>query len=267
VPNRLLIRPGAIGDFILSLPALDFLRDDHTEVWTAAPNVPLARFADRARAINSTGLDRLGITDADDVIERLRKFDSIHSWYGSNRPEFRALVEFLGLPFTFYDALPDGAQHASDFYLEQVGATAGRVPHIECRFARPSELAILHPFASRPDKRWPLARFEELAALLESERHMSVKWCRGPEEELERAYFVENLYELGAGIATAAVFIGNDSGISHLAAAVGTPVVALFGPTDLRVWAPRGIAETAVRSIDSSAEEVFQVANRIARLS
>ena len=43
-----------------------------------------------------------------------------------------------------------------------------------------------------------------------------------------------------AGWPGARVYIGNDSGIAHLAAAVGTPVVALFGPTDPRVWAPRG---------------------------
>jgi heptosyltransferase III len=265
VPKRLLIRPGAIGDFILSLPALEFLRDDYTEVWSASPSVPLARFADRARSISSTGLDRLAVTDADDVIDRLGLFDSIHSWYGTNRPEFRALVASLGLPFTFHQALPDGTKHAADFYLEQVGADAGGVPHIECRFGRRCEMAILHPFASQPAKRWPLERFEELAALMESEGKLSVKWCRGPEEELPQAYFVENLYELGAGIATATVFVGNDSGISHLAAAVGTPVVALFGSTDPRIWAPRGTGPTSICSLASSAADVYHETIRLAK--
>jgi heptosyltransferase III len=264
VPNRLLIRPGAIGDFILSLPALEFLRGDHTEVWAASPNVPLARFAGRARSISSTGLDRLGILEARDVVERLRNFDSIHSWYGANRPEFRALIHDLGMPFTFYQALPSGSQHAVDFYLSQVGAPVGTVPHIECRLARRQELAIIHPFASNPAKRWPMQQFEELAELMEAD-HMNVKWCRGPEEALPRAYFVENLYELGAGIATAAVFIGNDSGISHLAAAVGTPVVALFGPTDPSIWSPRGLTETATLPLESSAAEVYREVCRIAR--
>ncbi len=50
----------------------------------------------------------------------------------------------------------------------------------------------------------------------------------------------ENLYELACWLARARVYIGNDSGITHLAAAVGTPVVAIFGPTDPAVWAPRG---------------------------
>jgi heptosyltransferase-3 len=265
VPRRLLIRPGAIGDFIVSLPALEFLRDDYTEVWAASSNVPLARFADRARSISSTGLDRLGITHADDVIDRLRQFDTIHSWYGANRPELRTLIQSLGLPFVFHQALPCGPQHATDFYLEQVGAPPGGTPQVECRLTRRTTLAILHPFASNPAKRWPLQRFEELAAMLEGEMH--VKWCRGPEEELPHAYFVENLYELGAGIATAAVFVGNDSGISHLAAAVGTPIIALFGPTDPHISGPRGTNITVIRSLEASAEDVYRDVTRIAQIT
>jgi len=253
--RRLLIRPGAIGDFVVSLPALEFLRDDYTEVWAAAANVPLGRFADRARPIGAVGLDRLGIVEAGDVLERLRTFDSIHSWYGTARPEFREAVK--DLPFTFYDALPRGGLHAVDFYLDQVGAPLGAKPHIECRLQRRTELAILHPFASNAAKRWPIENFQELAAKLE---HVGrVQWCRGPEEKLDHAYCVENLFELGAWLATAAVYIGNDSGIGHLAAAVGTPVVALFGPTDPAIWAPRGERVTVFR-IDSPMEEIYETA-------
>jgi hypothetical protein len=253
--RRLLIRPGAIGDFVVSLPALEFLRDDYTEVWAAGPNVSLGRFADRARSIASVGLDRLGIVEATDVLERLKTFDSIHSWYGTARPEFREIVK--DLPFTFYDALPSGNLHAVDFYLDQVGSPLGVKPHIECRLQRRTELAIIHPFASNVRKRWPLENFRELAARLE---HLGrVQWCRGPEETLDHAYCVENLYELGAWLATAAVYVGNDSGISHLAAAVGTPVVTLFGPTDPAIWAPRGERVTVV-SMDSPVDEVYEIA-------
>jgi ADP-heptose:LPS heptosyltransferase len=69
---------------------------------------------------------------------------------------------------------------------------------------------------------------------------MPVRWCAGSEEKLEDAVRIDNLYELACWLATARVYIGNDSGITHLAAAVGTPVVAIFGPTDPAVWAPRG---------------------------
>ncbi len=84
----------------------------------------------------------------------------------------------------------------------------------------------------------------------------SVRWCRGPEEELEGAFFVENLYELGTLIASAALYIGNDSGIGHLAAAVDTPVMTLFGPTDSAAWAPRG-RKTSVMPSQASPEEVY----------
>jgi ADP-heptose:LPS heptosyltransferase len=87
-----------------------------------------------------------------------------------------------------------------------------------------------------------------------------VQWCRGPQETLDHAYYVENLYELGTWLASASVYIGNDSGVSHLAAAVGTPVVALFGPTDPAIWAPRG-ERVAIYSLDSSVEEVSGVAS------
>jgi heptosyltransferase III len=253
--RRLLIRPGAIGDFIVSLPALEFLRDDYTEVWTASPNVPLGRFADRARSIASVGLDRVGITHDDDVLERLRGFDSIHSWYGTGHEAFRERVAKLGLPFTFYQALPVAGMHAVDFYLDQVGAPLGATPRVECRLQRRTDLTVIHPFASNPEKRWPMENFEALAEKVG--HHGRVQWFRGPEETLDHALYVENLYELGTWIASASLYVGNDSGVSHLAAAVGTPVLAMFGPTDPEVWAPRGERVT-VFSLDSTVDEVYE---------
>jgi ADP-heptose:LPS heptosyltransferase len=87
-----------------------------------------------------------------------------------------------------------------------------------------------------------LNRFRELAARLA----IPVRWCAGPEEVLDGAVRYENLYELAGWLASARVFIGNDSGITHLAAAVGTPVVAIFGPSDPAVWAPRGARVSVV---------------------
>ena len=49
-----------------------------------------------------------------------------------------------------------------------------------------------------------------------------------------------SLNELAAVLRKCDLYVGNDSGVTHLAAAVGIPVVALFGPTDPRVWGPRG---------------------------
>ena len=239
--RRLLIRPGGIGDFIVSLPALETLEADYVEVWTAGPNVSLVRFATRARSIASTGLDLLGVSEPPArLLEELRSFDAIDSWYGARRPEFRELVAALGLPFTFHSALPpEGYRgHAVDFYLEQVGAPIGAVPFIASPAGR-ENFAAIHPFSGSPKKNWPLAKFERFAHGLE--RRMPVYWCAGREDpKLEDAVLIDDLYELACWLARAGIYIGNDSGITHLAAAVGTPVLALFGPTDPAVWAPRG---------------------------
>jgi heptosyltransferase-2 len=241
--RRLLIRPGAIGDFILSLPALESLRADYTEIWCAGPNVSLARFADAARSIVAAGLDRLGLLNDEDVVERLRGFDSIISWYGTNRPEFQALTRELGLVFHFLPALPDGRAHAIDFYNDQARSVGGvapsRFPVLTCPVAARS-FAVVHPFASAVAKRAPMEWFQRVADRLS--REMPVHWLCGPEETLPGAVRIDNLYDLGCWLAQAHIFVGNDSGISHLAAAVGTPVVAWFGPTDPKVWAPRGPA-------------------------
>ena len=70
---------------------------------------------------------------------------------------------------------------------------------------------------------------------------MPVRWCAGEDDPpLPDAVRIADLYDLACWLAKARLYIGNDSGITHLAAAVGTPVLALFGPTDPEVWAPRG---------------------------
>ena len=242
--RRLLIRPGAIGDCIVSLPALEALRAEYTEIWVAAPNVPLIRFADCVRAISETGLDMLEIRGpqaSPSLLKRLRGFDSIVSWYGSNRRQFRAPVEQLGLPFHFFPAVPeDSNAHAVDFYLAQAGQALPpdvAIPRIGCP-AVPRRYAVIHPFSGSPRKNWPLEGYREVAGILSA--RMPVEWCAGPSEQLPGALRFGDLYELACWLAGARLYIGNDSGITHLAAAAGAPVVALFGPTDPRVWAPRG---------------------------
>jgi heptosyltransferase-3 len=239
--RRLLIRPGAIGDFIVSLPAMESLRADYTEVWCAEQNVALARFADRAQSIGRSGLDRLGLLPGEDVVERLRGFDSIVSWYGGAREEF----ERLGLPAVILPALPGAGRHAVEFYNEQargLGGAPGRFPSITCPRVR-REFAAIHPFASGERKRGPMEWFEAAARRL-GER-IPVRWVCGPEDELAGAVRIADLYELACWLRGARVLVGNDSGIAHLAAAVGTPVVSLFparSGADARVWAARGDA-------------------------
>ncbi len=216
---------------------MECLKADYVEVWATSQNLPLARFADRTRSIASTSLDMLEFAPSEHLVQQLQSFDSIISWYGSNRPEFRTAVK--DLPFQFFTAIPpdDSVVHAADFFATQVGCPLPAVPRIPCP-RLDGGFAVIHPFSGSSRKCWPLDRYQELARRLEMT--MPVRWCAGPEDMLPDAVRIADLYELACWLATARVYIGNDSGITHLAAAVGTPVVALFGPTDPRIWAPRG---------------------------
>jgi len=238
--KRLIIRPGAIGDFLLCLPAMEQLRAGYTEVWAASQNLPLARFADRARAIASTGLDLAGLPEVEPperLLEALRGFDSIVSWYGTNRPDFRKAL--AGLPVRFLEAVPreGGGVHATDFYFQQVGGCGAALPRLGCPAGDGGFVAI-HPFSGSPRKNWPLERYKELS------RRLAARWILergGPRVEgAEVEPPIDDLYELACRLAQARLYIGNDSGITHLAAAAGAPVLVLFGPTDPAVWAPRG---------------------------
>ena len=223
-------------------------------MWVPSPVTPLIRFADSVRSIASTGLDLMGLPETAapcGLLERLRSFDSIVSWYGSNREEFRSQVKELGLPFEFFPALPEGGAsiHAADFFLRKVGCAGPAVPRIDCPRADRQEFIAIHPFSGSPRKNWPLDRYRELAERLE----WPVQWCAGPEEPLEGAVRIADLYDLACWLATARLYIGNDSGITHLAAAVGVPVIAIFGPTDPAVWAPRG---KSIRVVSGNLEAI-----------
>ncbi|MBI5084159.1 MAG: hypothetical protein HZB13_06125 [Acidobacteria bacterium] len=118
-----------------------------------------------------------------------------------------------------------------------------------------------HPsFPGSRKKNWPLERFQEVARLLP----FPVRWCAGPDEHLEGAVRFDTLSALIPWLASARLFIGNDSGVSHLAAACGVPVVAIFGPTDPRVWSPRG--HVRVMRFEDSPEAVTAAAESL-RLS
>src|SRR6185437_6859821 len=239
--RRLLIRPGGIGDCILCFPALMHLRAAYTEVWISSPAVPLVKFADRVRPIASTGLDLVGLDDVEmplGLAESLRSFDSIVSWYGTHRLPFREALLNLNARCEFHPALPpaDFRGHATDFFLEQVGASPGLTPRIDIQPFAPRGTVVIHPFSGGSRKNWPLASYLELARRLP----LRTEWTCGPEEQLEDAARFSNLSDLAAWIAGARLYIGNDSGITHLAAAAGVPTIAIFGSTSPGTWAPRG---------------------------
>jgi heptosyltransferase-3 len=255
--SLLIIRPGAIGDCLLALPAIHWLMErtcavavpndsPHIEVWVPTALRPLISGASRVRSIASTGLDQLGIADREppqSLVEALSSFNRIVSWYGGNRPEFRAAAEAANPNWQFLRALPppEATVHAADYFASQVGAPLGCGPSLAVGPpAVRHNLIAIHPFSGSKEKNWPLERYRELVRSLPSEVASRVAWIAGPEEQLEGALRFDDLAELAAWLAGACLYIGNDSGISHLAAATGAKSLVLFGPTDPAIWAPRG---------------------------
>ena len=215
--KTLIIRPGGIGDCILCFPAMEALRADYTEVWTRSDIVPLVQFADVTRSIAGSGIDVVGLPGRP-IPACLREFDRIVSWYGANRPEFIDAVR--DFPFEFHRALPpsDCTMHATDFFLNQTGATPGALVKIKIEIG-PAIGTVIHPFSGSAKKNWPLENFREVALRLGD-----VQWLAGPEEALDGSTHFDRILDLAKLIAGAKRYIGNDSGITHLAAAVGAPV-------------------------------------------
>ena len=103
--------------------------------------------------------------------------------------------------------------------------------------------AVIHPFASEPAKTWPVGRFVEVARHLRDSRGLEPIFLAGPTSNAApfsafRVWRDVPLAYLKSLMSGASLFIGNDSGPAHVAAAFGVPVAVLFGPSDPVAWAP-----------------------------
>ncbi len=122
-----------------------------------------------------------------------------------------------------------------------------------------SRQVLLHPGAGSQKKMWPLTNFVQLEKLLKSDRYRP-EYIMGPADRFlsdalrtpdARQSVVHapvNIPALAALIRTAGGYIGNDSGVSHLVAYLGLPTVAVFGPSDPEMWRPIGPRVQIVRS-------------------
>lgn len=221
--------------------------EEYTEVWVPAAVAPLVQFADRVRALGSTGIDLVGIPGRTPPVGLFDGFDSIVSWYGTQRPEFREQVP----SFTeFRPALPpaDCPVHAVEFF-----GGAG-YPKIRIE-GEPQGFIAIHPFSGSAKKNWPLEQFRQLSL------PYPVRYCISPEQTLAGAVQYDNLYDLARWLRGAVLYIGNDSGITHLAAACGVPTVAIFSEySNPRIWAPRGPHVEVVEagaSVDAAVERLL----------
>jgi ADP-heptose:LPS heptosyltransferase len=103
--------------------------------------------------------------------------------------------------------------------------------------------AVIHPMASAPDKTWPAGRFREAAASIKQRLGLELVFIAGPGENLAEFDGYEciagaSLEQIKSLLAGASLFLGNDSGPAHMAAAFGLPVIVLFGSSDPDNWRP-----------------------------
>jgi heptosyltransferase III len=108
---------------------------------------------------------------------------------------------------------------------------------------RDAPYAVIHPFASQAAKTWPAAFFLQVAQHIKRELDLEPVFLSGPGEDLSPFQMwptVANppLARSKQVLAGASLFVGNDSGPAHMAAAFGLPSLVIFGPSDPRTWAP-----------------------------
>jgi ADP-heptose:LPS heptosyltransferase len=125
----------------------------------------------------------------------------------------------------------------------------------------PAGAVYLHPGAGKLKNRWPAARFSAVAREFLA-RGAEVHWVEGPQdpgcvEEATRALgrrlpvvSGEPIPRLAARFARGALYVGNDTGPLHLAAATGCPTVGIYGWSDPEEWAPVGRCVRSVRAPD-----------------
>jgi heptosyltransferase-1 len=264
-PKRILvIRLSAFGDVIHTIPAVVALREalPGTEItWAVEPayaelvetvarvktiRVSLkrwsfARIAAAWRNVRgfSTAIDFQGLTKSSLIAWRSGASDR----YGFARDVIREKPAAL---FVNRPAMIDQSKHVVEWNLalaRTLVSTITRVPEVDFtpfandpsgQLARFANRVVLLPGAGKPGKQWPVERFADLAERIGSDA--LVVWGPG-EESLARAIGAEaapptNFRELAFVLRHAKLVIGADTGPLHLAAALGTPLVGLYGPTD-----------------------------------
>jgi ADP-heptose:LPS heptosyltransferase len=276
----LLYRPGAIGDTLLLWPTLLALR-------AAYPNTPLVlvghpavtelflanRLVDRYLSRDGPAADAL-FAPADRLAhEQIGPLSAAIAWTADPQGRLRANLTALGAdpcilapsrPLTstgphvaqhLYDSLaPFGLRGwAADWIrpIDPVALSGHPATLSEC-----DSLVMLHPGSGGRSKNWPVGRFVALADQLARQRNATVVATFGPADAEARASFAADtavlldsppLLELSGLFSRSALYVGNDSGISHLAGLSGAPSLVLFGPTEPMLWQPLGRTVVSLR--------------------
>lgn len=259
-PRVLVIRGGAIGDFILTLPAIRLLRETiagcHLEVIGYPSIAELARtagLADSIRSLEHRAMAPLFAKNApiDDVLAgHLRSFNLVVSFLYDPDGLFRASMERAGVK-TFIECSPrvqNDGEHASKQLAKGLEKLAMylddehlRRAHFE-RHSDDRKRVVIHAGSGSEKKNWPLEHWLRLTDELTADE---VVFITGEAEEARGVKITDRanwhalpLPELAGRLSACRAFLGHDSGISHLAAACGVPSLLLFGPTNPEIWAP-----------------------------
>ena len=284
----LVIFPGALGDFVCVLPAIEALAMRHRgRAIELMARTELARLAAgrtavaRGHSIDAPHVSAL-FSESNDCGKFFAGYERIYSFFASDDTNFRMRLVAAArgeVSFHPFRPLDDGSHepHIAAAYLRSIGeldaplshpriepnrddlrAAADAIAKARCNL---STLIAMFPGSGSPTKNWPLDKFVALARIL-SER-LNVVFILGPAESaMEKTLHEHELpvlkdLDLGtvAGIARlASGFVGNDSGVSHLAAAADAPGVVIFGPSDPSRWRPLG--RIAVLGHQETADEV-----------
>lgn len=270
-PKRsLVIFPGALGDFLCLLPALEVIaRSADVDLYACSEFGDLVPQGITVYSLERYEIRRLFNPGADQEM-RVRNFfsryDRAYSWLGSREPVFVQNLQEIATTRTaiFPFQSHAGGMHQTEYYMSCLGRNSPTQPVVELRaearawcedfWLRHSltgrAVLVMAPGSGAREKNWPVSYYQTVARWWRRRSSGSVLVLIGPVEEerggmellRDEAFQVRNLTlaQVSALLARSDFYLGNDNGISHLAASVGTPVVALFGPSDVRQWAPRG---------------------------
>ncbi len=279
----LVLHPGALGDLVLSLPALRLLKRHHAGARvTLAANLDYLTIvpktcADRFLSLSTVPLQRLYGSEALPESDRRfwTSFDRILSWTGSANDQFIGNLQAVHRQalVAAWRPLRDEARHVSRIFADSLYPW---VPRQKC--LRPvristkptqsgaakkwlsehgcppgTDIIALHPGGGGIAKRWPFEHFVQLSRALEQTGDECLLVIEGPAEPGLGRKLAETLpasrslvagglplEHLAAILSHCRAYVGSDSGISHLAAALGVFCVVLFGPTSPVQWAPIG---------------------------
>ena len=260
----LILRGGALGDLLLTLPVLDAIRSNFPrsfiEVWGIRPQVDLLQSVDRVNRLDALGLTPLFVRGTMPPVlrRRLSEFDVAVSFLSDPDGVVAQNLAFAGVQRvirgspTMRPGMHAVYQLAS--VLEPLGLELrDPVPRLKIgRDQIQKPLLGFHPGSGSRAKNWPLGRWTDFIEKIESKfegllliggeaddeviQAFRLRW-RGPAIE---SVVRQNLWDLARALTRCTIFVGHDTGVAHLAAAVQTPTVVLFGPTDPNVWRPLG---------------------------